>query len=311
MPDEPDEHQVVTLLTRTATDPPAWLAIGPGDDCAVLDDGTALSTDLLVEGVHWDGRQGPEDLGFKAVMVNASDLAAMGAVPRWALLSVSLPQPIDPAWLEAFRAGLHAGLDRAGLTLVGGDTTRSPGPKVVGLSVGGTVAPDRALRRCGGEAHDDVWVSGMLGDAAAGFLLEHPPDSLWAAHARPQPPLHLGPALAEHGLATAAMDLSDGLATDLLRLCRASGVGAAIDSSAVPVSSAFARAGADPSWAVSFGEDYQLLFSAAPRHREAVARLGRALDLRLTRIGALTSGSDVHLDGGAWPAAWTHFGAEA
>ncbi len=311
MPDEPDEQQVVSLLTRATASPPPWLVLGPGDDCAVLADGTVLTTDVLVEGVHWDGRQGPEDLGFKAVMVNASDLAAMGAEPRWALLTLSLPRPVDGAWVEAFDRGLRAGLAAAGLTLVGGDTTRSPGPAVVGITVGGHASPEATLRRDGGQVGDELWVSGTLGDAAAGFLLDDPPGPLRRAHARPSPPLHLGPALATRGLATAAMDLSDGLATDLPRLCAASGRGARIDGAALPTSRAFREAATDPSWRVAFGEDYELLFSARPHHRGAVEALGRELEIRLTCIGRLTGAPAIELDGAPLPRAWSHFGGTA
>ena len=311
MPDEPDEDQVVSLLTRTTTAPPPWLVLGPGDDCAVLDDGTVLTTDVLVEGVHWDARQTPEDLGFKAVLVNASDLAAMGATPRWALLALSLPRPVEAAWVEAFDRGLRQGLHAAGLCLVGGDTTRSPGPRVVGVTVGGAVDPDACLRRDGARVGDEIWVSGTLGDAAAGFLLPEAPEVLRRAHARPSPPLALGPELASLGLATSAMDLSDGLATDLARLCRASGVGAEVQSDALPTSRAFVDAGADPAWRVCFGEDYELLFTAAPSSRQSIQASAARLGLRLTRIGRITTGEQALLDGGAWPGAWTHFGGSA
>jgi thiamine-monophosphate kinase len=275
-----------------------------------LSDGTALSADTLVEGVHWDQRSSAADVGFKAVMVNASDLAAMGASPRFALLCLSVPSPLDLQWIEGFRDGLAEALALSGLHLLGGDTTRSPGPRIVSMTVGGH-APSPLLR-CGGAPGEDLWVSGTLGDSAAGFHLAEPPVELWMAHARPRPPLALGPALAAAGLATAALDLSDGLARDLHRLARASGVGAVVRRDLLPISRALRAVGGDTlEWQVAFGEDYELLFSAKAEGRTRITDLAEELGLTVTRIGSLTGENAVTLDGGEWPRCWSHFSGVA
>ncbi|MCB9741144.1 MAG: thiamine-phosphate kinase [Alphaproteobacteria bacterium] len=263
MPDDPDEAYVIRTLTHrlSAPRPPT---VGPGDDAAVLDDGLTLTVDAMVEGVHWDDRLSPEDVGAKLVAVNASDIAAMGASPRWALLALSLPDPLDRAWVEGFSRGLRRALDACGAELVGGDTTASRGARVASLSMGGALVGPPLLRS-GARPGDQLWVSGTLGDAAGGFYLDPPPEELLAALRRPRPPLALGPALSREGLASAAMDVSDGLAADLAKLCEASGLGAEVEPERVPLSPALRAADPDAlDHALGFGEDYQLLFTAPP-----------------------------------------------
>ena len=253
--------------------------MGIGDDGAVLPDGTVLSMDTMVEGRHWDQRLSPADVGWKLAAVNASDLGAMGARPQWALLSLAVPDPLDTTWLMAFRDGLLEGLDHFGLTLVGGDTVAAP-VRTLTLAVGGRAS--HPVLRSTGRAGDDVYVTGTLGLAAEGFYSPAPSPLARAALARPRPPVDLGIALAEKSLATAMMDLSDGLRADLDRLCLASQVSAEIDPAAVP-------GVPDLSWRLAFGEDYQLLFTANKTSRSAVESLSETAGVLITRIGTLTA----------------------
>lgn len=306
MPEDPDESFVIRTLTAHAgIRPSPALAVGPGDDAAVLDSGLVVTVDAMVEGVHWDSKLSAEDVGWKLVMVNASDIGAMGARPRYALLALSLPPPISAAWVEGFARGLHGALTEVGASLIGGDTTASVGSTVASLTMFGQLDTP-PLRRSGARPGDRVWVSGTLGDAAGGFLLDAPPDALRAALRRPRPPLALGPALS--GLASAAMDLSDGLATDLARLCAASGCGAIVQPAALPISASLAACSADPvPLAVGFGEDYGLLFTAPPDASEAIELLAAQLGLQVTDIGRCTADGAVRLAGRPWPRAWQHF----
>ncbi|MCP4809248.1 MAG: thiamine-phosphate kinase [Proteobacteria bacterium] len=261
--------------------------MGPGDDAAVLTDGTVLTVDAMTEGVHWDVRWSAEDVGRRLVAVNASDVAACGADPTWALLTISLPDPIDAAWVREFTRGVHAAL--GSVPLIGGDTTRTEGPIHVSMTLGGRLRGEPLLRT-GARVGDGIWVSGVLGAASAAFHLGDP--ACMPALLRPEPPLHLGPLLAERGLASAGMDLSDGLATDLARLCAASDVGARVDPALLPlpdVPQAIEH--------IAFGDDYQLLVTSS----QDLAPHG------LTRIGTIVAGQGAVLIGRDWPAAWHHF----
>jgi thiamine-monophosphate kinase len=306
MSDHPGESFVIECLTP-AGESPDWLACGPGDDVAVFGDGNAVTVDAMVEGVHFRSTDAPEDVGAKLVAVNASDLAASGARPRWAVLAISLPHPLDTSWVTGFSDGLLAALAQVGAHLVGGDTTRSPSHIHVSLTLGGPLARNH-LSRSGARAGEDLWVSGVLGDAAATFAIPGvPPDVRIALH-HPTPPLALGPALAEAGLASAAMDLSDGLAEDLPRLCAASGCGAVVQPEQLPMSDWMARNVADPiPFQVGFGEDYELLFTAPSEHRTAIQALGDSLGIAVTLIGRMVGGEGARLAGQDWPESWSHF----
>ncbi len=302
---EPDEQAVIDGICEHTSSPAAWVRVGPGDDGAVLADGTVLVADAMVHGIHWDERSTAADVGFKLARVNLSDVAAMGAEARWALLTLSLPRPVDPCWVRDFSRGLADGLD--GVPLVGGDTTRTEGPISASLTVGGQLV-DHPLRRSGARPGDLLWVSGVLGAASMGFHAAHPTTAQQQAWLRPQPPLALGPALALAGLASAAMDLSDGLAQDLARLCAASQVGARVDPGALPCPEGLDRSASG--WlqhATGWGEDFGLLFSSPPALQQAVVALGRKLQVPLTRIGTCTSAPQVVLEGATWPTAWAHF----
>jgi thiamine-monophosphate kinase len=286
------------------------VVLGIGDDAALLlpPPGMllAVATDTLNIDVHFPGETAAADIGWKALAVNLSDLAAMGAQPAWATLSLSLPHA-DVAWVDAFLDGFLELAARHGLALVGGDTTR--GPLSVCVTVHGFVAPQAALRRGGARAGDDVWVSGSLGDAAAALVQWRAGGAadapLRARLDRPVPRIDAGLALAA-GIASAAIDVSDGLLADLGHVCDASGVGAEIDLGALPASVALSsRFDAEARRAVQAtgGDDYELCFTAAPAQREAIAALAARSATPMTRVGRIVAGDGVRAmlpDGNAW-----------
>jgi thiamine-monophosphate kinase len=267
--------------------------IGVGDDCALLEVppglGLAVSLDTLVEGTHFFPDVDPESLGHKSLAVGLSDLAAMGATPAWATLSLTLPHP-DETWLGAFARGFSALALAYGVRLVGGDMTR--GPLSVSVQVHGFVRPGAAIPRSGARPDDLIWVSGTLGDAglalrrlAAGEALE---PGLRARLERPIPRVELGSAL--RGLATAMIDLSDGLAGDLGHILRASSVGAEVDLAALPLSPPVAAVvEADRDWGLPLtsGDDYELCFCTTAEQEPLIAALGRALNCPLAVVGQI------------------------
>ena len=294
------------------------VVLGIGDDCALLlpppGMQLAVTMDALNVGVHFPPDTAPADIGWKALAVNLSDLAAMGAQPAWGTLSLSLPQG-DPGFVDAFFDGFFALAAQHGFALVGGDTTR--GPLSIAITAHGLVEPGRALRRDGAREGDDIWVSGTLGDAA-GALRQWQAGAaispvLQARLDRPTPRVALG--LALRGIASSCIDVSDGLLADLAHICRASGVGAEVDVDALPASDAL-RAAFDPDTRrvlqAAGGDDYELCFTVPASAAEA---LGNALvdaGTGATRIGTITAATGVRpvLAGAAWsaPAAgWQHF----
>ena len=280
---------------------PGNVVLGIGDDCALLQPAPghqlAISTDMLVEGRHFFADVSPEALGHKALAVNLSDLAAMGARPLGFTLALSLPEA-DDAWLAGFARGLFALADAHACPLVGGDTTR--GPLNICITVFGEVQPGRALRRDAAQVGDDIWVSGRTGEArlALEWLLRTPwaraavgpelPADLRARLERPTPRLALGQALA--GVAHAALDLSDGLTGDLGHILAASGVGADIALADLPVAPALAGLpeGERLTCLLSGGDDYELLFTAPASARDAVQAAALASDTVVTRIGVVS-----------------------
>ena len=277
--------------------------IGPGDDAAAVrpPPGTTLllTTDLLAEAVHFRRDWAPPaDLGWKLAAVNASDIAAMGGTPLWALLSVALPPGLDASFAAGVARGLRAAARRFRFALVGGDTCASGAGAFLSLTLAGRAGP-RLLTRDGARPGDLLFVTGHLGASVLGLAaLERSggaplPAALRACarrHLRPEPRLAFGAALARAGLATAAMDISDGLSRDLARLCAASRAGAVVDAGALPVVAGTRRAatllGRDPlTAALHGGEEYELLFTASPRAEKAVAALGGRLGLAVTAVG--------------------------
>lgn len=305
-------------------------AAGLRDDAALIDPapGTTLvaTVDAMVEGVHFLPEDPAEMLGRKLLRVNLSDLAAMGARPRGYLLVTAFSERIDEAWIAAFVAGLAADQRDFGLGLLGGDTVRTPGPLTLSLTALGEVARGRALARSTARAGDLVYVSGTVGDGALGLkvlrgglagLAPAARQALAARYRLPVPRLALGQALAARGLATAAIDVSDGLVADLGHIAETSGLAGEIEAAAVPQSEAARHAlAAEPGLreaVLAGGDDYELLFTVAPGRAEEVARLAAELDLPLTRIGTMAAGEGVRaLDEAGRPLAldgrgWTHF----
>ena len=289
------------LIRRYFTRAAPGATLGIGDDAALLQASKghvlAVSTDMLVSGTHFFPDTDPFTLGHKTLAVNLSDMAAMGALPRWATLAISLPHA-DEVWLERFSTGFFALAGQYGVELVGGDTTR--GPLNLCVTIFGEVRAGQALRRDGAKIEDDVWVSGCLGDAA--LALAHMqgyvelPDSVLSACApalhQPQPRVALGTAL--RGIANSAIDISDGLLADLGHILDASRLAANIDFSLLPVSpmlQTYLDQSLGRQCALSGGDDYELCFTASAKRREEILRIGTRLGLPLTRIGKVVAGS--------------------
>ncbi|EZP58115.1 thiamine-phosphate kinase [Delftia sp. RIT313] len=310
------------LIRRFFQRPVRRAALGVGDDCALLAPAPgmqlAVSSDMLVEGRHFFADVDPRLLGHKSLAVNLSDLAACGARPLAFTLALSLPRA-DAAWTEAFAAGLLALADAHGCELVGGDTTQ--GPLNICITVFGEVPPGQALLRSGARAGDDIWVSGSLGDArlALEALLGHitlPPGTLAAARQRleaPTPRVALGQAL--RGIASSALDVSDGLLGDLGHILEQSRVGASLDTRLV---TPLLDAGRHTPLAIdllhqctlSGGDDYELCFTAPADRRDAVQAAGRDTATRVTRIGCIEAAPGLRLigpDGAAMAPRWTSF----
>ena len=284
------------------------VVLGIGDDCALLAPPPgmqlAVTMDTLNSGVHFPPETAPFDIGWKALAVNLSDLAAMGAQPAWGTLSLSLPVA-SAEFIDGFCDGFLHLAQQHGFALIGGDTTR--GPLSISVTAHGLIEPGSALRRDGAQVGDDIWVSGTLGDAAgalrqwqqakggqSGFSLKNHSAPLFARLNQPTPRVALGRAL--RGVASSCIDISDGLLADLAHICRTSGVGAQVDASTLPVSAALRAAFDDDTCRVlqaSGGDDYELCFTAPPQRRVALQQLASALALPLTRIGGIVAGDAV------------------
>ncbi len=295
--------------------------LGIGDDAAIVqvpaDRQLVVAMDTLNAGVHFPVDTAAADIGWKALAVNLSDLAAMGATPAWCALSLSLPES-DATWLDGFLDGFAALAAAHRVALIGGDTTR--GPLSICVTVHGLVLADQALRRDAAQVGDDIWVSGTLGDAAAA-LRQWQGGGVRAAALRtrldrPTPRVALGQQLA--GIAHAAIDISDGLLADLGHVCRASGVGAELRLADLPRSSALAvafDAAACAGLQASGGDDYELCVTAAPQLREQVLRAAELAETPMACIGRVVAGQGVDIrdaSGASWQpthAGFDHFRA--
>ncbi len=323
--DDPGEF---ALIARHFTRPPRdrSVVVGVGDDAAVVAPSPGcelvLAVDMMVEGRHFLRDADPVTLGHKILAVNLSDMAAMGARPRWALLALALPGE-DDAWLAAVSRGLFALAAEHGVDLVGGDTTR--GPRNLCLTIAGEVPAGAAIPRGGAHAGDDLWVSGTLGDAMLGLAalegrttLDGPARAACVARLeRPAPRVALGIAL--RGVASAMLDVSDGLTGDVGHMLEMSRAGAVIDLAAIPRSDALDRKlrGAERVLALQCllagGDDYELLFAAPAATRERVAEAGRRAGVPVSRIGRIveSAGLTVVDEQGAplaaLPRAFDHF----
>jgi thiamine-monophosphate kinase len=340
----PGERALIDHIRRRLPQPPEGLLIGPGDDAAVVTPTRGalqvLTTDALVEGIHFDRRfSSLSDIGYKALAVNVSDIAAMGATPEFALLSLILPDGISLSDLDGLLDGLLEMASTSRTTLAGGNISRSPGPLIVDITATGSVRPRRILTRSGGRPGDAIYVTGAIGGAAAGlnFLSLRPGEghdiptdpaalealglsALIRRHQRPEPRTRIGMLLGRNRAASACMDLSDGLADGVRQIAQASGTGATIDAAALPVDPVAAAwfestERTDPILAaVSGGDDYELLFTVPRKVRgrlRAVQSLAQGVPI--TRIGELTSEGTVRLlrDGRSipMPEGFTHFPA--
>lgn len=318
-----DEFALIERIARR-TRARADIVLGIGDDAALLQPAPghqlAVTADTLNAGVHFPAESAPADIGWKALAANLSDLAAMGAVPAWCTLSLSLPQA-EGDWLDAFADGLFALADASGIAVVGGDTTR--GPLSISITAMGQVPAAQALRRDGARVGDDIWVSGHPGEAAGalrlwqqgrldvrGVVADAAHERLRQRLQRPMPRLALG--LALRSCAHAAADVSDGLLADLGHIASRSGVAAMLQADAVPLSAALRTALGDAvalDCALRGGDDYELCFTAAPERRQAVQALAADLALPLARIGVIAEGRGVHCEGdaGAGRSGYRHF----
>lgn len=286
------------LIRRHFTRPARHTDLAVGDDAALIRPSAgmqlAISTDMLVAGTHFFADTDPEDLGWKTLAVNVSDLAAMGAAPRWVVLAASLPAA-DEAWIAAFARGFFACSEAFGIDVIGGDTTR--GPLNLCPTIFGEVPVGQAITRAGARPGDDLWISGAPGRAALGLAQLRGEATLagadragcLAALHRPQPRVALG--LALRGLASSLLDVSDGLLGDLGHILEQSAVGAVISAGALPLAPLEAVCG-DAALAfracTAGGDDYELLFTAPVARRAEVGALAERLHLPLHRIGSIT-----------------------
>lgn len=338
------ERALIERIRRRVPPAPPGLLVGIGDDAAVAapDRGAlqVLTTDALVEGIHFDRRfSTPADIGYKALAVNVSDVASMGGVCRFALLSLMLPLQTTLDEVDGLLDGLLELAAETRVSLAGGNITRSPGPLVVDVTVVGSVKPRKILRRAGGRAGDTLYVTGQIGAAAAGLawlrreggepdetrhgdaIVPRPDDpglaECVARHCRPQPRARVGALLGRTRTASACMDLSDGLADAVVQLSCASQTGASIDAASLPIHAAarawFTATGDDAVAAsVAGGDDYELLF-AVPRRARGRLRgvLREARGVPITRIGELTDDRTIGLVSGGrlepLPPGFVHF----
>ena len=329
------EDELLATIRRLLSGEAPGVRVGPGDDAAVVDMGwqsAVLTADMLVEGVHFDRSTiSARDLGYKAVVVNVSDVAAMGGSPRYGLISLGLPPDADAAWVVELYGGIRDAAAEYAVSVVGGDTVRAE-RVVVAVAVTGEVPKDAAVTRAGARPGDRIVVTGSLGAAAGGFQLSRAPASemgsaltsawgrdLLAAQFRPVARVGEGQTLAQRG-ASAMMDISDGLSLDLSRLCRESGVAATIRLADIPVAGGLSElvdlVHIQPmDLALSGGEDYELLATLPPSAvSQAQDQLRERFGTPLTDIGEIQEGEGltaVGTDGTYSPLApkgWDHFG---
>jgi thiamine-monophosphate kinase len=307
------EQELVSRIRARLAAAPAWLLVGIGDDAAVVEpvrnQVEVLTVDSIVEGVHFDRRfTPPEAIGHRALAANLSDLAAMGATPRLALLSLALPSDLPCDDFDRIADGLTRLAALHQIHIAGGNLTRSPGPLVLDVTAVGWAKRRRVLKRSGAKPGDGIYVTGSVGGARAGLqvLRASATSSLnepcVARYLYPEARVKAGVLLGRNRAATACMDLSDGLADGIRQIAEASGVGAAIDRAAIPVDAAALR------WfeshhvdavteSLAGGDDYELVFTASPKLGGRLRAVARHSGVAITRIGSCTKGSTVELTG--------------
>jgi thiamine-monophosphate kinase len=323
------ERALIERIRARVPPAPASVLVGIGDDAAVVrpdrNEVQVVTTDGLVEGVHFEWSLVEAfDVGHKALAVNLSDLAAMGATPRLALLSLALPPALAMARLDGILDGWFALAAEHRVALVGGNITRSPGPLMIDVTAIGSARPRRILLRSGARAGDDLYVSGSIGGGAAGLGMLRAgrtdvagSDQCVAKYRRPEPRVRLGTLLGRNRAARAAVDLSDGLADGVRQLAGSSGLGAIVDAQEVPIAECardfFTARRLDPiTAAMEGGEDYELLLAAPGKARRALMAVARAAGVPVTRIGRLTADPALVLARDSrnepLPAGFVHFG---
>lgn len=311
----PSESEIISRLKELARGDDRVL-VGIGDDAAVIKGSGGrdllVCCDLMVEGVHFRSEWAPPRmLGRKALAVNLSDIAAMGGVPRFAMVSIALPHKCSSKFVDEIFGGLFDLAAASGVSIVGGDTSSSPDSLFIDVSVIGDCESGRAVTRGGAKAGDVIYVSGSLGASALGLsLLEggvrlhddsHYHNAL-LKHLAPEPRLNLGRAIGEARLATAMIDISDGLSTDLWRLLDESNCGAVIHAEAIPIAESVRgthrNALAANSWklALKSGEEYELLFTSAPEMSPGIAELSNDLEVAITRIGEIAADGGLQIE---------------
>jgi len=286
------------------------VVLGPGDDAALLRPAAGcrlvISSDMLLSGVHFPVDTGPEDIAYKSLMVNLSDLAAMGVTPRWYTVSLALPK-VSKIWIDGFCAGLLKASLSSGIALVGGDITH--GTLAIAVTIMGECPEGMAMLRRNARVDDDIYVTESLGDAALGLqilqgkLLAEEADRNYCVQRLRRPQARNEAGLAIRSLARAAIDISDGLLQDLGHIARASGLQAVVRAESLPLSDSYLRllpaaasltpAALQP--AISFGDDYELCFTAAIADRDRLATLFADMSLRCTRIGSMHTGQGVKI----------------
>jgi thiamine-monophosphate kinase len=325
---ELSERELVARIQRQLPAAPHWVAVGIGDDAAVIEPERnrleVVTVDAVIDGVHFDRRFTPADaIGHRALAVNLSDLAAMGAAPRFAVLSLSLPVDLPVADFDAVVTGIAALAASERVTVVGGNLTRTPGPLAIDITAVGTVKRRSVMTRAGARPGDFVYVTGSIGAAAAGLQMLRDAskvraDSCVERYLRPTARLRAGLLLGRNRAASACVDLSDGLADGVARIAEASRVGITIDAAELPIDAdtrrAFEADGRSPvDAAIAGGDDYELLFTVRPRMR---GRLRAAIDrcgVTITRIGVCTGDGALVLRTTAdapptpLPSGFTHF----
>jgi len=318
------EAELIARITRCLPPAPDWMLVGIGDDAAVVEPERnrveVLSVDALVDRVHFDRRfTRPAAIGHRALAANLSDLAAMGATPRLALLSLALPLTLGVEEFDSMISGLAGLASRYRVAVAGGNLTRIDGPLVIDITVVGTVKRRQVLTRGGARAGDELYVTGSIGAAAAGVEVLKAGAAAATCIERyqfPEPRLRIGSLLGRNRAATACLDLSDGLSEAVRQLAEASGVGAWIDSDALPIDAEarrwFTGSGRDAAIeAITGGDDYELLFAVRPRTRGRLKAAERRGDVPLTRIGRCTADRTVvlHRDGidRPMPRGYRHF----
>lgn len=296
------EFDLIEQIKELFAQPLGTEGLGIGDDCAIIpagDHDLLISTDMVIEGVHFlRAEASAYDVGYKSAAVNISDIAAMGGTPIATFLSIALPQDARGEWVEGFLAGYRAISNLYGVALLGGDTTSSLRNIAINVAIIGRIERGKALLRCGAKVGDTIYVTAPLGDSGAGLkaILEHTErcadvEYLLHRHYRPTPRITEGRAITLSGEGHAMMDISDGIASDLGHIVRASGVGAEVDLNAIPISPQLQRVASQQGWnpqelAASAGEDYELLVVGSQS-------LPKAINIPLYPIGRITNGKGI------------------